>query len=650
MDRGIRSSNCLDIWTEENNDIIKKWKVYCLLRNERGQETQHDARKRYYSEIHKLLQKIQGVPCVPASVRLELTIRYNTLLFALSLSEFTETRVLLTQGLVRALEANGCQPPGSELILLWQTALQSFAGTDLLSCLHQLLCVQWALWLCTDQLEELQILLSGPQKEIAAAPGDLLAVIGDLRFSIEGNPSLLVAMAPGELKELVHICTVTTKGIGEMEEGKDSEALLTFQEALSQPAPRTLLAQLHTLAGICLAKLAQPQSAMQCFRKALEVDFGCRSALYQSSLLYGRLGNVQAEMEALHLLHAAVTLSGCGDSARDQAPLLSAESLLRSPTLACFLATPSPPGIQHALAHRCLQSHRIPEAVEHFLDLLTSLQADGKLLVNTSGSPSLPRVPEIYLEAAFTMLKAKRYWDCVAICEEVISKTVDLVPERLALELPIEGHQEPESMMQPAPLTGRKTENVEERLNFVLWAGAAYLLQGLTYGHIKDNAEALTNFTRSINVLLKVLVKNKDGQFMDPGDGQAAGIKLQTLQRLKGLALAGRGVCFMHARKQKEALQDFQLSLQASPGSEHADLWLVEALWQLERKEEALSHWRSRSRSSAQRPAPLENTPGGLPLYLHYNLQDGISFEPEGLKKKMEDLIHSRGVPTCEDI
>ncbi|KAJ8380433.1 hypothetical protein SKAU_G00012110 [Synaphobranchus kaupii] len=637
---GISNTNCLDIWTEENNDIIKKWK-----RNENSQEIQQDdTRKRYYSEIHKLLQKIQGVPCVPASVRLELTVLYNTLLFALNLSEFTDSRVLLARGLVRALEAKGCQPPSSEPIIVWRTALQTLTGTDYLPCLHQLLCVQWALWLSTDQLDELQELLSGPQKEVAAPSGDLLAVIGDLRFSTEGNPALSVAMAPDELKELVHICTVASKGIREMEEWKDSEALQAFEQALSLPAPRTLLAQLHTLAGICLAKLGRPQGAMQCYRKALEVDFGCRSALYQSSLLYGQLGNGLAEVETLGLLHAAVTLPACGESSRVQTPLLSHVSLLRSQALTCILATPSPPGVLHALAHRCLQSQRVPEAVEHYLDLLTSLQADGQLLVNMSGSPSLPRIPEIYLEAAFTMLKARRYWDTVAICEEVISKTADLVPERLILEVPVEEHQGLDSTMQPAPLSGRSKENVEERMNFVLWAGASYLLQGQAYGWIKDNTEAMTNFTRSINLLLKVLVKNKDGQCRDPGDWQAAGIKLQILQRLKGLALAGRGVCFMHIGKQKEALQDFQMSLQASPGTEHTDLWLVEVLWQLGRKEEAVSHWR-RNQSSTRRSAPVENPPGGLPLYLQYNLQTGICVEPEGLKKKMDDLTQCR-VPT----
>ncbi|KAI1900329.1 hypothetical protein AGOR_G00048850 [Albula goreensis] len=147
-------------------------------------------------------------------------------------------------------------------------------------------------------------------------------------------------------------------GIRKMEEGKDSEALLAFYEAVSQPAPRSLLAQLHTLTGICLAKLGRPQSAMQCYRKALQVDFSCRSALYQSALLYRQLGNAQAETEALRLLHKAASLPSCGESSSPQTPLLSSDSLLCCQALSRFLANPSPPGIQHALAQRCLHSER----------------------------------------------------------------------------------------------------------------------------------------------------------------------------------------------------------------------------------------------------------------------------------------------------
>ncbi|XP_036382725.1 Fanconi anemia group G protein [Megalops cyprinoides] len=642
MDHGMFRGNCLDIWTEENNDIIKRWKY-----SERSQEheRQHDTRKRYYSEIHRLLQKIQGVPSVPAGIQLELTVLYNTLVFTLSLSQFTETGELLTKGIVRALEAVGCQAPGFDPLVLWDTALQTFSSRDHLFCLRQLLCVQWALWLSTGQLESIQELSSESQEQVTSPSTDLLAVIRDLRFSTEGNPTLSVAMAATELKELLHICTIIRKGIVKMEEGKDSEALLAFQASVSLPAPRTLLAQIHALTGICLAKLSRPQSALQCLRKALEVDFGCLSALYQSSLLYRQLGNARAEIEALCLLHAAMVSPACRGSSSSHTTLISPESLLGSNSLNCILMMPSPQAVLHSLAHRCLQNERVPEAVEHYLDLLASFQVDLKQQVNMDCSPALPRIPEIYLEATFAMLKAKRYWDSVAISEEVLNKTLDLIPERLVLQLPLEEHQGGGSTELSASFSGKKNETTEERLNCVLWAGAAYFFQGQAYSCLKKTTEAVNNFTRSINLLVKVQIKYKDWQCKDAGDGEAPEIKVRTLQRLKGLALAGRGVCFMARGQEKEALRDFQLSLQASPGMEDIELWLLEALWNLGRKEEAVAHWR-RTQNSMKKPTVADSTPGGLPIYVQPNLQDGILFDSEVLKKKVEELIHSKGVLT----
>ncbi|KAJ8285158.1 hypothetical protein GJAV_G00022930 [Gymnothorax javanicus] len=632
----ICGRSCLDIWEEENNGIITRLKC-----DGKSQEIQGMCKtKRYYTEIHKLLLKIQGVPCVPASVRLELTVLYNTSLLGLSLSELTETPVLLARGLARALEAQGCQGVSGEAMAVWRAVLQAFAGSEHLIYVQQLLCAQWALWLCTDQLQDLWRPTSA--QEVSA---DLFAVIRDLRFSIDASPTLSVAVPPKELRELVHICTDAAAGMREMEKGRFAEALHAFDRALSLPTPRGLLAQLHTLAGMCLEKQGEPQSALQCFRKALEVDFSCHHALYQSSVLYGRLGNTGAEIEALGLLHAAVTLPGCGDPSQAETPLLCPEALLRNHGYSRILAPPSPLGVLHTLAHRCLCSLRIPEAAQHYLDLLTSLQADGTLLVNTGGSPSLPRVPEIYLEAAFALIKAERYCDAAAVCEEVISQTVDLVPESLVLELPVglHGGLDP---VGSASLCGRNGENAGEKLNFVLWAAASYLLQGQACSLAEDNAAAAINFTRSLNVLLTVLVKSGDVECGGSGSREADGLELQTLQRLKGLALAGRGVCSMRSGKLKEALQDLQLSLQASPGMQHADMWLMEALWQLGRKDEAMSKWR-RTGDSAQRPALREDTPGGLPVYLQYRLQSGIS-EPEGLIRRIEDFIQSRGDSACD--
>lgn len=44
--------------------------------------------------------------------------------------------------------------------------------------------------------------------------------------------------------------------------------------------------------------------ALQCYKKALETDYSCVCALYQSVLIYRQLGNTQAEIQALCLLYS----------------------------------------------------------------------------------------------------------------------------------------------------------------------------------------------------------------------------------------------------------------------------------------------------------------------------------------------------------
>ncbi|KAL4660810.1 Fanconi anemia group G protein isoform X1 [Arapaima gigas] len=625
---------CLDTWIKENNTFVKTWK--CAERSQKG--NRQDARKQHFSDISNLLQKIQGVPPVAGSIQLELAVLYNTSLFAVSLSEHEEAGRLLREGLIRVLEVFMCEPPGSDLLALWRAVLQALHGTEHLSSVHQLLCVQWALWLSAGQLDMIQELLpSHSQIEITPHSGHLPRVIQDLVLPFKENSSLLVVMAPMELKDLTHISTLIAKGVGHLREGKEVKAFQAFQDAAVLPAPRALLAKAYTLSGICLAKLGRPQSSLQYYRNAMEVDFGCTSALYQSCLIYRQLGNIQAEMEALHLLHAA-HLSPVSESSNNINPLISHDTILRSQALELIFTIPTPAGIQHMLAQRCLFNGRITEAEDHYLDLLSSFQSDAKILATEDGSSTLPRIPDIYLEAAVSMLKAKRFWDSIAICEEVLTKTAELIPDRLVLDLSLKSMEA--GFVAPLytgseELLGRNRKT-REKLQFVLWAGAALLIQGQAYSWLKESKEAITTLTRSINLLVKVHILHKDWKSQDPMDMGAAGTDVQILQRLKCLALATRGISFMDRGQENIALQDFQLSLQAFPGIEGVQLWLVHALSKLGRESEALSSCKH-IRQTVSRPEASPDLTGGLlvVLYLQSYFEDRMPADAEFLKNKL---------------
>lgn len=99
----------------------------------------------------------------------------------------------------------------------------------------------------------------------------------------------------------------------------------------------------------------------------------------------------------------------------------------------------------------------------------------------------LPRMPELYLEAGTALLFTRRPADCMAFCNEVISTTLELVPEKVVLEEPEEGIG--------GDARGLSVEG-EDKVAMLLWAAAAYLLQGHCHAHLKDWKQAVTHYTR----------------------------------------------------------------------------------------------------------------------------------------------------------
>lgn len=49
--------------------------------------------------------------------------------------------------------------------------------------------------------------------------------------------------------------------------------------------------------------------ALHCYKEALETDPQCVCALYKSTLIYRKLANTQAEIQALGLLHTVSNTS-----------------------------------------------------------------------------------------------------------------------------------------------------------------------------------------------------------------------------------------------------------------------------------------------------------------------------------------------------
>lgn len=114
--------------------------------------------------------------------------------------------------------------------------------------------------------------------------------------------------------------------------------------------------------------------------------------------------------------------------------------------------------------------------------------------VPLDGSSALPRIPEIFLEAASALEQAGRHQDAITVCEEVISRTTDLIPqwrsggEQLQVE---ERLEEPKCLSPGAGLSQKR-----ESLCCLAWRTAGYLHQGWAWAKLGESKEAITQFSR----------------------------------------------------------------------------------------------------------------------------------------------------------
>ncbi|XP_068422481.1 Fanconi anemia group G protein isoform X2 [Clinocottus analis] len=611
----------LDRWTQENNELVNTWKQEAGGDVSTRDQNQNLTRLIWCSsEFHKLLIKIQGIPSVAEHTLLELTVVYNAGVCFIARSQFSEAELLLTQATARVLQMSGDGLADSDPLVFWRTAVKSLGNTALNPSVLYLLCLQWAIWLATCQLKTIQ----GFQDELFSVFETLSTGVWSEELSVPKTKSsdvLLLVMDQRRLIDLLQICTLISQGAERLSEGQSSEALCGLQTASSLSAPRTLIACTHLLSGSCFAHMSRPQMALQCYRMALETDCRCVCALYRSMLIYQQLGNPQAEIQALRLLHSTLMLPSTTEPAMAGAHLLPPSLLLRSQSLSSLLLVPSPLTVLHSLALMCVLHERVSEGVEYYLDLLATLHSEDQHGVHAKGPP-LPKLPELYLQAGAALLMARRAADCMALCDEVITTALELLPRKVVLEEP-----EEKSETETGALCAEGGDEVE----ILLWVGAAYLLQGHCHTYLRDWKQAVTHYTRCFNLLVKVHFKKRGCQPQIPSADMVGmqGTDLFILQRLKGLSLAGRGISFTQTDQLREALRDLHLSMQAFPECTGAGLWCGEVLWRLGRRREAVACW--------EKTLSLTPQSQSLSVYLQ-EPQSGPLLDSTELRRRIQDI------------
>uniref|UniRef100_A0A452H950 FA complementation group G n=1 Tax=Gopherus agassizii TaxID=38772 RepID=A0A452H950_9SAUR len=595
-----------------------------------------------------LLRKIQGLPAALPSLSLELTVLYNSLLFAVSESDgLVEGEAeRINHGLIRVLEACGVSGQDLSTEELWQKVLQDVTTEELCAPLHRLGALQGAVWLaanCLGSVTGLFRLLSDTKDPLPSAHGgenELLALLKAWSVPVEGDTSPLVVQSTKDLKEILWTSAAFLQGLQGLEAGNLPTALSLLQAAASGFCSKRVLAQIYTSIGCCTQQMGKPQTALQHLKRALQVDFQCLSALSQAALVYRQLGETDAELEALALLYKALETPAQETVSIDPCFLIRTELLVHTPALASLFSRSHPSEVKYLLAQRCLQAGRVAEAVEHYLDLLALLQEGPQHQVPLHGRSALPRIPEVFLEAASALEQLGRHQDAIAVCEEIISRTDDLIPETLRIELDSSaGGEAPGRAGSPSP--GIPPQQ-RESLRCIVWRAAAYLHQGWAWTRLGESKEAITRFTRCLNVLLRVQLVSTASIHSSEEMAEALP-EAKVLQKIRLLALLGRGSQFQELGRDKEALMNFQHSLQVCPGDPAATSHLLRTLWKLNRRQEAAALWQKLHADAPPADGQQEAPGRPYPLYLVSCLKQVNLPHDESLARSLQDYLRTSG-------
>ncbi|NWI31742.1 FANCG protein, partial [Sula dactylatra] len=586
-----------------------------------------------------------GLPAALPFLPLELTTLYNSLIFTMGASDSAAIKGEaegIHQGLLRVLEACGSCRQDLSTEELWQKVLREVTAEELQAPLHRLGALQAAWWLADSRLGSaagLFRLLSNTEdlKDRGRAccsdgESELLCLLKAWRVPAEGA-SLPLVQSAEDLKEILCTATAFLQGLQELEAGNFPTALSLLREAAGGFCSKRVLAQIYTCLGCCAQRMGKPQTALQHLKRALQVDFQCLPALSHVAAVYHELGEMDAELQALALLYEALEKTPPAAASSSPYFLIRTELLVQTPILASLLRLCQPSEVKYLLAQQCLQDGRVADAVEHYLDFLALLQEGLQQQVPLDGGSALPRIPEVFLEAASALEQAGRHHDAITVCEEVISRTTDLIPRTLRVE---ERLDQPEGPSPGPGLAGGLMSQKKESLCCLTWRAAGYLHQGWACAKLGESKEAITQLSRCLSDLLRVQLY---GSGVEPAESLLP--EVEVLQKIRLLALIGRGAQFLEVGRHKEALLDFQHGLQISPGDPAATSYLVQALWELNRKQEAAACWQTLSQHTPGEDGQQEGQGRPFPLYLVSCLKQATFPHCESLTRNIQGYLET---------
>ncbi|XP_015508159.1 Fanconi anemia group G protein isoform X2 [Parus major] len=509
-----------------------------------------------------------------------------------------------------------------------------------------------------DEFRELLLSIRGLPAALPALPLELTVLYNSLLFTVGASDSAIKGEAEGIRQGLLRVL----EACGACGQDLGTEEL--WEKVLQEVTVEELQAPLHRLGALQAAwwlAASQLRSVAGLFRllsTAKDPERAHCSEGQNELLSMIKAWRVPPEETSLPLVQsakdlkeilwtAAAFLQGLWQQALGKNPpaaassspcfLMRTELLVHTPVLTSLLRQHHPSEVKYLLAQRCLQDGRVADAVEHYLDFLSLLQEGLQQQMPLDGSSALPRIPEVFLEAASALEQAGRHQDAITLCEEVIRRTTDHIPRVLRVE---ESLQHPECSLPGAELAGALLSQ-KESLCCLAWRAAGYLHQGWARAKLGESKEAITQFSRCLSDLLRV-------QLHGSGIKQTENLQpeVEVLQKIRLLSLIGRGTQFLELGRHKEALLDFQHSLQISPGDPGAASYLVQALWKLNRKQEAAAQWQKFSQSSSGQDEQQQGQGRPLPLYLVSCLEQAMFPHSEPLARSIQDYLRAAAQDT----
>ncbi|XP_012511789.1 PREDICTED: Fanconi anemia group G protein [Propithecus coquereli] len=584
-------SSCLDLWREKNDQLVRQAKV--------AQDSDLSLRRQQLAQdalegLRELLHSLQGLPAAVPVLPLELTVTCNFIILKTSVTQgFTEDQALDIQwGLERVLETQEQLGPRLERGLrdLWDSVLYaSSLLPELLPALHRLAGLQAALWLSTDHLRDLALLLQTLNGSQSGSSEDLLLHLKTWSPPAEESDAPLTLQDARGLRDVLLTAFTYRQGLQELIIGNLPKALSSLHEAASGLCPRPVLVQVYTALGTCLRKMGNPQRALVYLIEALKGGSTLGPPLLEASRLYQQLGDTAAELESLELLVEALSVTHSSEAPQ---LLIEVELLLPRPDPASPLHCGTQSQAKHLLASRCLQTGRAEDAAEHYLDLLALLLDGSEPRFSPPHSLPGPCMPEVFLEAAAALIQAGRAQDALTVCEELLSRASSLLPKM-------------------SQLWKDDRKGTKDLPHCPLWVSATHLLQGQAWVQLGAQKEAVSEFSWCLELLFRATPEDKEqGAASNCEQGCKSDV---ALQQLRAAALISRGLEWVARGQDTKALQDFLLSVQMCPGNQDASIHLLQTLRRLDRRDEATALW---WRLEAQTKLPQKDTTWSLPLYL----------------------------------